>query len=281
MGPPSPAPRHRRGVTRGFPPLFWRWVKRTWAHTQVQAQHTFVLYIKYVVYVLHVYTRTQMHSHTASRTCRGGGRAPRELPRGRPAALPAGSRCSSAPADRALTPELPEQRSGGRWSKSPSAQAVPGPPGRLPRRAHGAATARLGATFAVLVTKAMPGSLVASRARELSPARAGLSRARPGLTRPRPDGSPRAAPRCFWGHSPGATGSRPCPAPLAPTRPGHAWGLKQRGKERKEAPAEPGEARLRIQGGRGGWERPLAGHNAPVLNINPRERPGRRASVFA
>lgn len=83
------------------------------------------------------------------------------------------------------------------------------------------------------------------------------------------------------GHSPGATGSRPCPAPLAPTRPGHAWGLKQRGKERKEAPAEPGEARLRIQAGRGGWERPLAGHNAPVLNINPRERPGRRASVFA
>lgn len=32
---------------------------------------------------------------------------------------------------------------------------------------------------------------------------------------------------------------------------------------------------------RGGWGRPFAKYNAPVLNINPRERPSWRASVFA
>lgn len=115
-------------------------------------------------------------------------------------------------------------------------------------------------------------------------------------------------------HTPVPTGNRSCPAPLAKSRPvgqlrtdtrgsstlpavrgkgGCSQALKQRREkpwcEKKEG---PGRAANRAQrdaaphprtrgGRRGGWDHAFAKHNAPVLNINPREKPGRRASVFA
>lgn len=207
MTPPGCHPR----LSPGF---FWGGVKLTWTRTQVRVARTdtrscrlgSVHFTYYTCIYKYIHTRPLGHEEEEGAELRG-----------------------SRPAGRGLTPELPEQR----WGKDETNPgAVPGPPSPFPRGCD----PQLGATLADLVTKATPGSPSMSRVRELNPARAGPSRARPGRIRR----EPLSSPALLLGTQSHACVAVPlagghCPIPLS-----HAWGLKQRGKDKKEGAAEPG-----------------------------------------